>query len=78
MLIELELYPFQDFFGKVDRIGNVTATEMGLETGGSGSRFGSNIERVPVRISLDDPPPNLTPGMQAKVNIRIYQRIRLW
>ena len=78
VLIELELYPFQDFFGKVERIGNVTVKEIGLDVGSTGNRFGSNVERVPVRIRLDEPPPNLTPGMRASINIRIYQRIRLW
>ncbi len=78
VLIELEIYPFQDYYGTVSRIGNATTAELGLPTRGSGSRFGTDIGRVPVRITLDDPPPNLTPGMRASVNIRIYQRIKLW
>jgi multidrug resistance efflux pump len=44
----------------------------------SGSQFGGGVERVPVRITVENSPPNLTPGMRAKVNIRIYDNIRLW
>ena len=78
VLIEFESYPFQDFHGTVSRIGNVTAAEMGLMMPGANGRFGSGTERVAVRIALDNPPPNLTPGMRASVNIRIYEEIRLW
>ena len=42
------------------------------------SRFGASSERVPVRISLENPPPNLTPGMRADINVRIYDWIKLW
>lgn len=79
VLIDFEAYPFEDFFGKVRQIGTITAATMGLNDGfEGGNSFGVPIERVPVRISLDDPPPNLTPGMRAKVNIRIYEQIKLW
>jgi hypothetical protein len=40
--------------------------------------FGSSNERVSVRISIDDPPPKLTPGMRADINVRIYDSIKLW
>ena len=78
VVIEFEIYPFEEFIGKVSRIGNITTAEMGVRTLSSGSRFGSGVERVPVRISVAKPPPGLTPGMRAKVNIRIYENIRLW
>lgn len=78
VLIDLDAYPFEDFYGKVQRIGNITTAEMGVKTRSSGSRFGGGVERVPVRISIDNPPPNLTPGMRANVNIRIYDSIKLW
>ena len=78
VLIDLDAYPFQDFYGEVQRIGNITTAEMGVVTRTSGSRFGGGVERVPVRITIDNPPPNLTPGMRANVNIRIYDTIKLW
>jgi membrane fusion protein (multidrug efflux system) len=78
VVIEFEIYPFEEFLGKVARIGNITTAEMGLKTLSSGSRFGGGVERVPVRIAVAEPPSNLTPGMRAKVNIRIYENIRLW
>jgi len=78
VVIEFEIYPFEDFLGEVTRIGNITTAEMGVTTLSSGNRFGGGVERVPVRISVQDPPPNLTPGMRAKVNIRIYDNIKLW
>ncbi len=77
--INFDAYPFEDFFGKLRRIGNVTTAEMGLQDKvDNGTSFGSQIERVPVRISIENSPPNLTPGMRAEVNVRIYDEIRLW
>jgi membrane fusion protein (multidrug efflux system) len=78
--INLEAYPFwRDFFGKVRQIGSATVTDMGLGARvANGGRFGGAVERVPVRISLDDPPPNLVPGMRARINVRIYESVKLW
>jgi membrane fusion protein (multidrug efflux system) len=79
VLINLDAYPFEDFYGKVTQIGRITTTEMGLGAKVKGtSRFGGATERVPVRISLDNPPQNLTPGMRADINVRIYDWIKLW
>lgn len=77
--INLEAYPFDDFFGNVRQIGSITTTQMGIDGKTiSNSSFGGTIEHVPVRISMDDPPPNLTPGMRATINVRIYEQIKLW
>ena len=78
VLIDLEAFPFEDFFGVVTHIGNLTTAQTGLKTRTSGRSFGSGIERVPVRIKIQNPPKNLAPGMQASVNIRIYEGIKLW
>jgi membrane fusion protein, multidrug efflux system len=79
VLIDLDAYPFEDFYGTVRQIGRITTTEMGIGAKVNGtSRFGGASERVPVRISLDNPPPNLTPGMRADINVRIYDWIKLW
>jgi membrane fusion protein (multidrug efflux system) len=76
-LIDLDAYPFEDFYGTVRQVGNVTI--RGADNGNaSGRRLGGGAERVPVRISIDSPPPNITPGMRGKVNIRIYENIKLW
>ena len=77
VLINLDAYPFEDFFGKVRHIGSVT-TNGSDGNNGRTSKLGSAAERVPVRISLDNPPPNLTPGMRADINVRIYKNIKLW
>ena len=79
VLINLNAYPFRDFYGQVRRIGNITTTKIGDSGSGARSgRLGGWAERVPVRISLDNPPPNLTPGMGADINVRIYKNIELW
>jgi len=80
VLINLDAYPFRDFYGAVRHIGSITTAKMGGGGGGgAGSRkLGGSVERVPVRISLENPPPNLTPGMRADINVRIYKNIRLW
>jgi multidrug resistance efflux pump len=78
--INLDAYPFRDFFGTVRRIGNVTTSSINPGAVGASStrKLGGSVVRVPVRISLDTPPANLTPGMRADVNIRIYNNIKLW
>ncbi len=79
VLINFDAYPFEDYFGKVRQIGNITTAKM--EGGGNlveSKRLGGSVERVPVRISLGRPPPYLTPGMGADVNVRIYEHIKLW
>lgn len=79
VLISLDAYPFEDFFGTVRHIGNVTTNGSANSAGnGRTGKVGASAERVPVRISLDNPPPNVTPGMRAEVNVRIYKNIKLW
>lgn len=77
--INFDAYPFEDYFGKVRQIGNITtASIQDGSTGVESKKLGGYVERVPIRISLDDPPPYITPGMAADVNVRIYENIRLW
>lgn len=77
VLIHLDAYPFEDFYGKVQQISSVTIG--GADSGNPGrGRLGGVVDRVPVRVSIDNPPPNITPGMRSKVNIRIYKNIKLW
>ena len=77
VLIDLDAYPFEDFYGRVRWVGSVTTG--GAENGTVGQRGPRRgAERVPVRISIDNPPPTLTPGMRGNVNIRIYDNIKMW
>ncbi|MBG06210.1 MAG: hypothetical protein CMM59_19285 [Rhodospirillaceae bacterium] len=80
VLIDLDAYPIHDFYGQVQHIGSVTTRGPDGSNGnsGGGSRLGGNVERVPVRISIENPPTNITPGMRGDVNIRIYENIKLW
>lgn len=80
VLIDLDAYPIRDFYGQVQHIGSVTTRGPDGSNGnsGGGSRLGGNVERVPVRISIENPPTNITPGMRGDVNIRIYENIKLW
>ena len=79
VLINLSAHPFENFNGKLKQIGRITTTEMGLDAKVNGNnRFGSSNERIPVRISLDNPPTDLTPGMRADINVRIYDWIKFW
>lgn len=69
--IDFEAYPFEEYAGTVLGIGSVTTKQMGLVTQRA-SQFGHQLEQVPVRISIDERPPNLAPGMVANINVRIY------
>ena len=74
--IHLEAYPFEEFHGEVKAIGSATTEQMGIATT-NGSQFGRPAERVPIQVSIDNPPDNLAPGMLAKLNVRIYDSVRL-
>lgn len=79
VLIDLDAYPLRDFYGRVRHIGSVTTRGPdGANDSGGGGRLGGNVERIPVRISIENPPANITPGMRGDVNIRIYENIKLW
>jgi membrane fusion protein (multidrug efflux system) len=75
VIIEFDAYPFEEFSGRVRQIGSVTTLQMGISDG-QGGQFGRAAERVPVQISIDDPPPVLTPGMRADINVEIGNRLR--
>jgi len=75
VLIHLPAYPFDEFFGKVLRIGSATTIELGIDTVNSG-QFGRPAQRVPIRVSIDNPPAHLAPRMLAKVNVQIYDAFK--
>jgi membrane fusion protein (multidrug efflux system) len=74
-LIHLPAYPFDEFFGKVLRIGSATTSELGIDTA-NGGQFGRPAQRVPIKVSLDNPPAHLAPGMLAKINVQIYDTFK--
>ena len=77
--INFDAYPFEDYFGSVRQIGNITTASIANGgNGAEGKKLGGSVERVPIRISLDAPPPYITPGMAADINVRIYENIRIW
>ena len=80
VLIDLDAYPFRDFYGQVQHIGSTTTRgpDAVAAQNGSGRTLGGKVERIPVRITIENPPPNITPGMRGAVNIRIYENIKLW
>ena len=75
--IHLPAYPFDEFVGKVVRIGSATTNELGIGTASSG-QFGRPAQRVPIQVTIDNPPANLAPGMLAKVNVQIYRTFKPW
>ena len=74
VIIDIDAYPFDSFFGTVTRIGSVTTAQMhnGGETNGRASKA---TQRIPVYIKLLDPPERIAPGMLVEVNIRIYDQL---
>ena len=79
VLIGLDAYPFEDFYGQVQHIGSVTTRGPNAVSAYSGGRkLRRDVERIPVRIYMENPPKTITPGMRGNVNIRIYDRIKLW
>lgn len=75
--IHLPAYPFDEFVGKVVRIGSATTNELGIGAATSG-QFGRPAQRVPIQVTIDNPPANLAPGMLAKVNVQIYPTFKAW
>ena len=74
--IHFEAYPFDEYLGEVAAIGSATTEQMGINNG-KRAQFGRPAERVPIKVSVEHPPANLTPGMLAKINVRIYDAVEL-
>ena len=77
VLIHFEAYPFDEYLGAVLQIGSATTMEMGISTASSAGQFGRPAQRVPVRVSIQNPPSNLVPGMLATINVRISDEMKL-
>lgn len=76
--IDVDAYPGMKFYGKVFEIGTYTASEFSLIPPDNASgNFTKVTQRVPVKISIVDPPtpdgqkPVLRPGMSVEVSVRV-------
>jgi RND family efflux transporter MFP subunit len=63
--VRLPAYPSDAFVGKVSWIGPATVAKS------ASLPFVGQNEAVPVRISLENPPPSLRPGLSAQVRIKL-------
>ena len=75
--ITVDAFPGRTFAGRVESIGAATASAFALIPSDNASgNYTKVTQRVPVRISIDDDPPNaeggerLLPGMSAEVSVR--------
>jgi membrane fusion protein (multidrug efflux system) len=73
--IKVDAYRGQKLPGKVTLIGAAAGSEFSLIPPNNASgNFTKVTQRVPVKISLDDPPMRLIPGMSVEVKIHIGAR----
>ncbi len=71
-LITIDAFPKQTFAGKVINVGSVTKSQVALLPRQSrAGNFVKVIQRIPVRIALNNANHQLRPGMSAIVGIRI-------
>ena len=76
--VDLDAYPFETFRGEVTSIGRVTVADLAP----SGSvardrRARTETQKIPVKITLLDPPEITAPGMLVEVNIQIRDKADL-
>ncbi len=70
--IHVDAYPDQSFTGKVLTIGNAATSQFALlPTPNPSGNFTKITQRLPVRITFDDPNTQLRPGMMVEVKIAI-------
>jgi membrane fusion protein (multidrug efflux system) len=77
VVIDIDAYPFDTFYGTVTQIARVTTAQMALGTAeGENGKTGKSAQRIPIRVKLHDPPKIIAPGMLVEVNIQIYEQIK--
>lgn len=70
--ITVDAYPHQPFVGQVAQLGAATRSEFALIPAGNASaHFIKVTQRIPVRVTVENPAGLLKPGMMAAVSIRI-------
>ncbi|MET4700729.1 membrane fusion protein (multidrug efflux system) [Constrictibacter sp. MBR-5] len=72
--ITVDAYPDHTFKGTVERIGHSTTANFALlPTPNPSGNFTKITQRIPVRVTIDDPPVQLSPGMMVEVNIDVRE-----
>ena len=72
--VTVDAFPDKKFAGKVIAIGNAATSEFALlPTPNPSGNFTKITQRLPIRITIDNPDPRLRPGMMVVVKIAIQE-----
>jgi membrane fusion protein (multidrug efflux system) len=68
--VHIDAFPHQTFKGHVQYVNAVTGGQFSLLPANNASgNFTKTVQRIPVKIQVDDPKHQLAPGMSAVVDI---------
>ena len=72
--IHVDAYPDEAFIGTVANIGSVATSQFALlPTPNPSGNFTKITQRIPIRITIDNPDTRLSPGMMVEVKIAIEE-----
>ena len=73
--VEVDAYPEKLFAGKISKIGNAATSEFALlPTPNPSGNFTKVVQRIRIRVNLDNEDELLRPGMMVEVNVGIDDR----
>jgi membrane fusion protein (multidrug efflux system) len=73
--VEVDAYPDKLFEGKISKIGNAATSEFALlPTPNPSGNFTKVVQRIRIRVNLDNKDELLRPGMMVEVNVGIDDR----
>ena len=73
--VEVDAYPDTSFEGKISKIGNAATSEFALlPTPNPSGNFTKVVQRIRIRVNLDNKDELLRPGMMVEVNVGIDDR----
>jgi len=73
--VEVDAYPDKVFEGKISKIGNAATSEFALlPTPNPSGNFTKVVQRIRIRVNLDNKDELLRPGMMVEVNVGIDDR----
>ncbi|MDA0340893.1 MAG: efflux RND transporter periplasmic adaptor subunit [Proteobacteria bacterium] len=75
--VDLDAYPYNTFKGEVAAIGGVTVADLKLAGNDATAKSLKSTQKIPVKITLLDPPPITAPGMLVEVNIQVRDQVAL-